>query len=197
MFHKDLMFFLTYDWVSLVFSKQICFSCVYNEISQPKWPRGPWDHFMILVKCRLCIDILHSDPTFCEWPLFLFFLYNCMEKLCKCIRQHASCVKKRSMSSSKPIRSLYVVSLSNSCKYLENWRADSKHLALKSAACRQNLASQGSSANPPDSAEMVQTGPVQTWVLHAPGAKVTVVYTNSLKQCLLTEPSVRLVLKST
>ena len=31
----------------------------------------------------------------------------------------------------------------------------------------------------PDSPEMVQTGPVQPWVLHVPGAKMTVAYTNS------------------
>ncbi len=29
-------------------------------------------------------------------------------------------------------------------------------------------------------AEMVQAGPRRTWVLHAPGAKITVVYTNPL-----------------
>ena len=35
---------------------------------------------------------------------------------------------------------------------------------------------------PADSAEMVQPEPVRAWVLHAPGAKMTVVYTNSLKK---------------
>ncbi len=38
-----------------------------------------------------------------------------------------------------------------------------------------------SSAASAASAEMVQTGPVRTYVLHAPGAKMTVVHTNSLK----------------
>ena len=75
--------------------------------------------------------------------------------------------------------------LTNTCAYLRNWRWNSEYLALKSAACRQKMTSQASSAdsaNSADSAEMVQAGPVQAWVLHAPGAKMTVVYTNSLKQ---------------
>ena len=38
--------------------------------------------------------------------------------------------------------------------------------------------------NSPNSAEMVHAGPLQTYVLHAPGAKMTVVYTNSLKSLL-------------
>ena len=36
-------------------------------------------------------------------------------------------------------------------------------------------------ANPADPAKVVQARPVRTWVLHAPGAKMMVVYTNSLK----------------
>ena len=39
-----------------------------------------------------------------------------------------------------------------------------------------------SSAASPASAEMQQTGPVRTYVLHAPGAKMTVVSTNSFKR---------------
>ena len=110
-----------------------------------------------------------------------------MKKLCKCIRQHASCVKIRIMFSSKTIRSLYVVILKNICAYLQKWTSNSEHLALKSAACHQNMTSWGSLADPPDSAdpadsaEMVQTGPVRAWVLHALGAKMTVVCTNSLE----------------
>ena len=153
-------------------------------MSQPKWPHGPWDHFMVLVQCRLCIDILHSDPTFYEWPLFSIFLYHCMKQLCKCIWKDTYCVKTRSMFSSKTIRSVYVVILNNICAYLLKRTSNSEHLALKSSACLQNLTSRGSSAdsaNSADSAEMVQTGPVRAWVLHAPGAKMTVVYTNSLK----------------
>jgi len=108
MFCQDFMFFRTYYFgQTLVFSKMLLFLWVWNKIPQPKWPHGPWDHFMVLVKNRLCIDILHSDTTFCEWPLFSIFLCNCMKKLCQCIRQHASCVKIRSMFSSKTIRSLW------------------------------------------------------------------------------------------
>ena len=53
--------------------------------------------------------------------------------------------------------------------------------------CKQNVAFRNSSRDSAasgdsgDSPEMVQTGPVQPWVLHAPGAKMTVVCTNSFK----------------
>ena len=108
MFCQDFMFVRTYYFgQTLVFSKMLLFLWVWDKIPQPEWPHGPWDHFMVLVKNRLCIDILHSDTTFCEWPLFSIFLCNCMKKLCQCIRQHASCVKIRSMFSSKTIRSLW------------------------------------------------------------------------------------------
>ena len=100
MFCQDFMFFRTYDFgQTRVFSNMLLFACVYNKIPQPKWPHGPWDHFMVLVKSRLCIDILHSDTTFCEWPLFLIFLCNCMKKLCKCMRRHVSCVNIRELFS--------------------------------------------------------------------------------------------------
>ena len=39
----------------------------------------------------------------------------------------------------------------------------------------------GIPAIPAIPAIMVQTGPVRTWVLHVPGAKMTAVHTNSLK----------------
>ena len=54
-------------------------------------------------------------------------------------------------------------------------------------ACAQSIASRNSSADRGDfgvSPEMVQTLPVWPWVPHAPGAKMTVVYTNSLKSLL-------------
>ena len=58
---------------------------------------------------------------------------------------------------------------------------------LNHHACSQKIASRnsspdsGDSLDSGDSPEIVQTGPVWPWVLHAPGAKMTVVYTNSLK----------------
>ena len=64
---------------------------------------------------------------------------------------------------------------------------------LKYDACAQNLASWNSPADPadppdppdppdrPDPAEMRHLGRVRPWVLHAPGARMTVVNTNSLK----------------
>ena len=63
-------------------------------------------------------------------------------------------------------------------------------MLLNHDACAQKIVSRnssgdsvdsGDSADSADSAEMVQTGPVWPWVLHAPGAKMMVVYRNSLK----------------
>ena len=42
--------------------------------------------------------------------------------------------------------------LTNICAYLRHWKCNSEHLALKSAACRQNMTSRGSSADSADSA---------------------------------------------
>ena len=70
------------------------------------------------------------------------------------------------------------------------WTSLSEQMGSKYAACHQNIASRNSSTSSASSAsstsstssaEMVQTGPVRTYVLHAPGAKMTVVYTNSFK----------------
>ena len=61
----------------------------------------------------------------------------------------------------------------------ENWTSLSEQMGSKYAASQQSLASRNSSAS---SAELNQTNPARTYVLHAPGAKMTVVYTNSLKQ---------------
>ena len=63
------------------------------------------------------------------------------------------------------------------------WTSLSEQMGSKYAACHQNVVSRNSSTSSTSSAssaEMVQTGPVRTYVLHAPGAKMTVVYTNSL-----------------
>ena len=59
---------------------------------------------------------------------------------------------------------------------------------LKYDACAQNLASWNYPADPPDrpdQAEMRHLGQVRPWVLHAPGARMTVVNTNSLKSTSL------------
>ena len=67
----------------------------------------------------------------------------------------------------------------------------------KYCTCAQNLTFRNSSRDSEDSLdsgdspEIVQTRPVRPWVLHAPGAKMTVVYTNSLKQEFHSNPGLK------
>ena len=76
----------------------------------------------------------------------------------------------------------------DSSDFIEKGAPFSEQMRPKYRTCAQNLTSQnssgdsGDSEDSPDSAdspEMAQTGPVQPWVLHAPGAKMMVVYTKT------------------
>ena len=77
----------------------------------------------------------------------------------------------------------------------------SEQKLLKYDACRQNLASWNSHPDPadpadppdrPDPAEMRYLGRVRPWVLHTPGARMTVVNTNSLKIGLIELKCIRI-----
>jgi hypothetical protein len=68
---------------------------------------------------------------------------------------------------------------------VENWISFYMQMGRISATCTQDIASRNSCADSADSAfspEMVQDGMVRPAFLHVPGAKMTVVYTNSLKR---------------
>ena len=74
-----------------------------------------------------------------------------------------------------------IMIFADSSDVIDKWTLFSKQMCPKYRTCAQKLTSWRSSPDSPDSPEMVQTGLVWPWVLHASGAKMTVVYTNSLK----------------
>ena len=76
------------------------------------------------------------------------------------------------------------VSSTSYSKNISKWTPFSEQMCHKYRTCAQKIASRnscGDSGDFPDSPEIFQTRPVRPWLLHAPGAKMTVVHTNSLK----------------